>query len=837
MVKIKFYLLMAMSTISALAIPLSACATPNVNNNQQEIYKALEKEKARIESIKLSSLGELTQEELDSIDESNILDKVKDQLKLNWKLFEYQAKSLRKNKENQKISFTIRILFEKTTFIETNISVSYELKETNPEPGPNPEPNPGPTEPQPPQPGPEVNPDGNDEKYKDAHTLKLVDMQSATSALKIIEQTPLFKTKVEELLDQITSFNFMYSSTVDKTKKVYELISEIGIYGDWGSDFGEKMKFAPRSWDPDNYMNQKYLPGFNVSSKIIKRNVDLNDLIQKNQFGFLPSNLSQFLYYLKLEDIANLFNVPNASKIEMNFDDEAGTAEILVTDNEGAQNLFKLDSSTSELTKNHDYRQYIYDRSFKVTLPFQAYMKIDKKTVPITQHQATGTSWIIDRIKGPSINQDRYDFLMATNMHVMNFTYGFNKNFWTATGNNYWTYNSENEQISNLDLTNKTYSKYWDGGLISRGNLSQGGEGKDVISKASATSDHSSYDFFSTRNPETVEGVKIYRPNFDDPDKITEENFREVNTDAIKAEDAIDAVWYTPEFTSSGLYTIDENTVLGPVLDINKSLPSWNNKDIPTGYERWEDRRVGKTSNAGADFVISKISLTRDQVKTVLPTLEPLLDTPQEKDWYIGLGNGNQPVETSANSSLFTGGYPEGGWKSLKSTHGRINAQQRYFHDDLSTVQSYWTRYNQEKNLASNDYRGIPNWYDTWFESRTMTPEENQKYMPHGMEVRKVLQQSYMYISDENQSYEGAMKRGASGSMVINSRFELAGILFGWTYTTDDGITIDKQKHTNLVSLIKNYTEENKNLNIIQQVIDKLRSENLTAVKMMSATN
>ncbi|SYV90160.1 Uncharacterised protein, partial [Metamycoplasma alkalescens] len=72
-------------------------------------------------------------------------------------------------------------------------------------------------------------------------------------------------------------------------------------------------------------IKQKYLDKFENKNNFEALNYNFNDLISKNPFGFLPSNLSQLFYYMNFDSIKKLFNLSNDVKnIKANFDDSNG---------------------------------------------------------------------------------------------------------------------------------------------------------------------------------------------------------------------------------------------------------------------------------------------------------------------------------------------------------------------------------------------------------------------------------------------------------------------------------------------------------------------------------
>ncbi|SYV89803.1 Uncharacterised protein, partial [Metamycoplasma alkalescens] len=114
-------------------------------------------------------------------------------------------------------------------------------------------------------------------------------------------------------------------------------------------------------------VKQYYLNNFNEKDKDDAKVIRLNDyeIIKKNPFGYLPSNLNQLFYYMNFKSISKLLNIENIIKIQSNFNDEIGEIELLITNKNNQKYYLKIDkTNTSYLKSNLDFYQYIYDRSF-----------------------------------------------------------------------------------------------------------------------------------------------------------------------------------------------------------------------------------------------------------------------------------------------------------------------------------------------------------------------------------------------------------------------------------------------------------------------------------------
>lgn len=82
-------------------------------------------------------------------------------------------------------------------------------------------------------------------------------------------------------------------------------------------------------------LKQKYLEKYNNEKSIQFENKILsedkiNELITNNPFGFLPSNISQFLYLINFIDLSKIFEIQNIKNIKANFNDNEGSIEIFI---------------------------------------------------------------------------------------------------------------------------------------------------------------------------------------------------------------------------------------------------------------------------------------------------------------------------------------------------------------------------------------------------------------------------------------------------------------------------------------------------------------------------
>nr|WP_243728283.1 hypothetical protein [Mycoplasma capricolum] len=146
-------------------------------------------------------------------------------------------------------------------------------------------------------------------------------------------------------------FRSVYDSNTDN--EFWKHTKNIGWYGDLGKTDEEKVAFYNDHLSVDGMVKQAYLEKFEVKniSFVKELNFDFNNLITKNPFGFLPSNLSQLFYYMDFESISKLFKINNIVKIKANFDDEKGEFEILISDKNNQNYYQKIDQTNTKIIK------------------------------------------------------------------------------------------------------------------------------------------------------------------------------------------------------------------------------------------------------------------------------------------------------------------------------------------------------------------------------------------------------------------------------------------------------------------------------------------------------
>ncbi|UWV94245.1 DUF31 family protein [Mycoplasmopsis cynos] len=154
----------------------------------------------------------------------------------------------------------------------------------------------------------------------------------------------------------------------------------------------------------------------------------------------------------------------------------------------------------------------------------------------------------------------------------------------------------------------------------------------------------------------------------------------------------LDWIYYTPRFKSTGLRA---------------------NRNVTNFFDEVTDttNRLGTINNSGADFAILKLRFTKENIRDIFPTLYDVLDTPTEKDWYIGLGD--ETTKTKSHESPiqthFVLGFPDinGSIKlnGARSQGGYIESTNRVIDNDKNgknNFNSLWVRYNEAENKDWN---------------------------------------------------------------------------------------------------------------------------------------
>ncbi|QVK05910.1 MAG2960 family serine endopeptidase lipoprotein [Mycoplasma mycoides] len=613
----------------------------------------------------------------------------------------------------------------------------------------------------------------NPEYFTDSHLFSS-DFLLNNSAYTISRSTNKFHTAKHNMnvflktgnYNNPVDFRSVYNSNTDN--EFWKHTKDIGWYGDFGNSKEEKIDFYNDNISVDGMVKQAYLKNFEEkeigSSKSL--NFDFNSFILKNPFGFLPSNLSQLFYYMDLESIIKLFNIANVKSIKANFDDEKGEFEVLITDKNNQNYYQKIDqSNTNSLKKNLDFYQYIHDRSFSLLIGVHRWYEN-----PLDLKSGK----MIDDYKGGTM--------------------------WVV------------DRVINKELEDKGYWELLVATNIHVFSLVETFDKSIYFSKTTANvkADKWKPKFFDFRSKNDSKKAEFMTTRLHQ-NELTSNNISEISgfEPTFKAEEQyLTAPYYTPRYKVSGFQT--DTLHVGQVY-----IENFN-----------ETTKLGSTKNGGADFVILKLKINKDKLKNILPTLDKVIGKPEEKSWHIGLGNDElfTPLKTQ-----FYAGYPflkryadyNGIYQPLyefkgnKSIGGIISTQNRYVKE--GNFQSLWTKYNEVENKDWNSH------HENW-----------QKYTEpfikdqHGMVKTVLTQHSSLFTRIEKNEDHKALDGGSSGSMAIDSSFNLIGI--NYLLTKDD-------KHntiTNAISLMQGQSDYENGFdgNIRTDFIKKLKKDNLTTVKL-----
>ncbi|TQC51588.1 hypothetical protein E1I18_01630 [Mycoplasmopsis mucosicanis] len=580
-------------------------------------------------------------------------------------------------------------------------------------------------------------------------------------ANSIVTSTPFYVKTLEE-------FKTNLKNHLGKTKYL-EYVSKVGIYGDYGSTPDEKLDYFYDGYNKDYMMKASFLDSFDedilnsvtqieTSSEIVNK---LNNFIEINPFGFLPSNLSQLLNYIDLNDLSNHFGFDKQLvEIKANSDDKKGSVKLLFKFNDNTQKWVLLDKNNSKLRCNKEFFQYIYDRTF--SLGWSA--DITKKDGfgrpdPGWRTKVSGTAWLVDRvgkgpkIKGPNEMEDQYEFLVATNAHVVAFGDVYDRSIFY---NDLIGYKNKDQFVGKL---------------------------------------HSNFDF-GKYNYEFENGKPIH----DYSKYLLKEATSHLGTSALTQ--YLDMIYYTPRFTSKSVRAFRNNTTF-----------------MDKVYN--ESTRIGEVRNSGADFAIIKLRFTKKNIKELFPTLYEVFGTNKEKDWYVGLGNENKDTKDHETpiKTHFVLGYPDRKLNAFRSQGGYIETQNRIVDNDRKGKNEFnrlWVRYNKEEN---EDWNRLRNWYKEY--EKPFVSEAT-----HGMAKDILQQMSTIYFDNEDGI---SLIGGSSGSMVIDSRFNVVGINFKHVEQ------IDSNNKGNQAVLFKGYSDYDPmefSGDIKQELLQKLKRENLETIKL-----
>ncbi|WP_031489161.1 MAG2960 family serine endopeptidase lipoprotein [Ureaplasma canigenitalium] len=641
-----------------------------------------------------------------------------------------------------------------------------------------------------------------------AHSLSKNDLYNSEgkmlSAFELIQKTNQYRSNFLNLQTYLKSKPDILTGSTDRRRIEKEFLSHIkniGILGEFGETETEKAQFYTRYLEKQYLPSQTYLMNFDANTSYYSLTIDfslINNLIKQNPFGFLPSNLSQFLTLINMEAIKDFLNLNHTpSSIKANFNDDDGTISLLI-DNQ-VVNLDK--SNVSNLKSNKDFAQYIYDRSFSLSWN---YWKTRKKndydsSTQITLVNGGGTFWLVDRVVGTKTknNQKVYTFLAATNAHVPNFSKIFDRSQVFKSYDNNKRKDAWYSGFSQFGLQSFTA----DEGQTFTNKVDQYGKSYEEVSFSDKWKKQSPFLF----------GKSFGDTNLSSPTNKTYDALSSVDKTVTerKAGNAwdqyLDFIYYTPRFRSGGIKA--DSLVSQIYLDQSKE-------------EYSEAVRIGETPNGGMDFALVKIDIDETTIKYLFPTLFPLLNTDKEADWYPGLGNEESEYKDyiSPFNTIFVAGYPQTfgfnqSFAYSKGKGGLIASKYRYF--DKKDVNHLWYRYNEQEN---KDWNKLNNW---WKEYQNPFHPKHE----HGMDKWTLNQGSIIYLNADT-----GLKTGSSGSMAIDSRFNVIGINFSNVAEVND-----PNKTTNAVTLFKGYSQYNENEfsgDVKHEVIKKLRKDQLKTLKM-----
>ncbi|MBT1317943.1 DUF31 family protein [Mycoplasmopsis bovis] len=662
-------------------------------------------------------------------------------------------------------------------------------------------------------------------KQADKHFLA-IDQLIKLSPREIHSKTKTYIEKNKEFKNFLKTRNINFISEEyprhenELDKEYWTYAKYLGEYGNHGDDSYQKTQFFNPSIPIGHYLNHQHLEKFSEEEvKDLKvKTIDLSSLIRNNPFGYLPSNLSQLLSYATYESIEKKFNLRNISNIKTSYDDIKGVIYLLISTNNNKNKHYYLinKDNNKELKANIDFFTYIKDRSIELNVNAKQWVSTVDQQKNISGifnfPKFLGTAWVIDRIKNNNNNNNHYELLLATNMHVFNLRSTFDKTYHYDKFKKY-------ENYKDKDYGWKEFPPgFYDGIKTNDSGDNRNIEPKPAFKVNRIKENSLDLDF-------GVFEKNKYKYELDHSDRI----------DAF--EDAyaqyLDAPYYTPRYESNNTYL--------------KAIEK-NPETLKNNFSYFN------TKNSGADFLTLRLKIKKDKLKDVLPKLASVIGTDEEKDFYVNFSNKEfSPIKTqfyagysrhwdpfSKKSSQFRGVKSEGG---IISTKRRI-VDENWFRD-------VWLRYDEKLN---KEYNSENNLWEKYQQPFIKKKDKDDKYQlikeEHGMPLTTLDQFSTLYTNipfgDLN------LKEGASGSMAIDSSFNVIGILntrvdnvigdkkvikFDKPYGKDgiiDGIVVRPQ--TNGIVLFKSlsddYIGKEKQPFIIDGLKNKLINDKLETIKL-----
>ncbi|WAM09729.1 hypothetical protein ONA24_07335 [Mycoplasmopsis cynos] len=123
-------------------------------------------------------------------------------------------------------------------------------------------------------------------------------------------------------------------------------LKEVGIY-EYGDNDEQKWRYFFNGYKKEFMMKALFLESFE-SIPLGSIEISLNDqvankikgIIKQNPFGYLPSNLSQFFYYIDLKTIKQMIDFnDDINSIKTKYDDQKGELSILFETNSNLLNI------------------------------------------------------------------------------------------------------------------------------------------------------------------------------------------------------------------------------------------------------------------------------------------------------------------------------------------------------------------------------------------------------------------------------------------------------------------------------------------------------------------
>ncbi|WFQ92292.1 MAG2960 family serine endopeptidase lipoprotein [Mycoplasma feriruminatoris] len=627
----------------------------------------------------------------------------------------------------------------------------------------------------------------NQSEYANLYNSHFLDINDLlrSNPYEIHKKTKDFIKSEKEFNKFLTNNNidFTFNDHKEYNQQYWEFASKLGEYGNIGNNKVDRTKFYNPNIPLSYSIKQQKLEELKDEEikDLAEQTFDFANLIKTNPFGFLPSNLSQLLSYASFSSLEKMFNLNDITSLKSKHDDIKGTFELLITTKDNKYYYKVTKDKNNALKTNDDFFKYIHDRSFQLEINVKQWaIERDEKTFAEIKRlnfaNASGTAWVIDRIKNDN-DKENYELLLATNIHVFNLRNTFDKSIFNNKIDDKWT-----------EFPVGFY------------------DGKD------------------TKNTDDNRKMKIYLKANRTKKIDNKEGLVETDVDASNSVDAFEiysqyltAPYYIPRYNTSNFYFKNSNKMSKYLVD--------------DGY-------FSKTNNSGADFVTLRLKIEKSKLKEVLPSLDKVINTNQEKDWYIKFNkNKFSPLQTQ-----FYAGYPKN-WnpfitgtqfRGLKSEGGIVSSQRKILEDIY--FRDIWLKYDKLKNMEYNSLNKEWEKYEKPF-----IKDE------HGMKLTIADQFSTLYTNIPFGQI--ALKQGASGSMVIDSSFNVIGILNtevedvpGSKYTSiflleHDGqtFTLPVRVQTNGVVLFNSLSNDysnNKAPKIIDGLIDKLKQDNLKTINL-----